>query len=108
MFKAAPDSVADPGLKNRTVPLIGRSDGLVRITCVVQPPPSAKWGRSVAPLRLPIGTTGSVVIRNSPRSFVKPRRAITPTGTEEVKLKVPITERPLNGALFRNPDICWF
>jgi len=35
-------------------------------------------------------TTGSVVIRNSDRSFVRPRSAIAPTGTEELNVKVPL------------------
>ena len=33
--------------------------------------------------------TGSVDMRNSLRSFVRPRNATTPTGTLDVKLNVP-------------------
>ena len=35
------------------------------------------------------GATGSVVIRNSDRSFVSPRRAIAPIGAEDLNVNVP-------------------
>ena len=78
------------------------------MTCVVQPPPLAKCGST---LELPASVTlrsdtGSVVIKNSPRSFVNPRKAMTEMGTLELKVNVPWTlEPPLNGDSFRNADI---
>jgi hypothetical protein len=42
--------------------------------------------------------TGSVLIRNSPRSFVDPRRAIAATGAEELKVNEPLNnEDPFVG-----------
>ena len=44
------------------------------------------------------GTTGRVVSRNSPRSFVKPRSATTETGNADENVNVPNTESlPLKG-----------
>ena len=58
---------------------------------MTQPPPSAKCGTTTVPLPggAVVSMTGSVDIRNSLRSLVSPRGAITPTGTSEVKLNVP-------------------
>ena len=43
--------------------------------------------------------TDNVVIRNSERSFVRPRNATRDTGTEATKVNVPKSEVPLlNGA----------
>src|SRR5256885_2107306 len=64
---------------NVTEPEIAASDGLIRLTTVVQPPPSAKCAIDNAPVVVRArSTTGIVVIRNSDRSLVKPRSAMTP------------------------------
>ena len=42
---------------------------------------------------------GKVVIKKSERSLVRPRKATADTGTEELKVNVPLTGDPeLNGA----------
>ena len=46
--------------------------------------PLSAWVRDTV-----VSMTGSVDIRNSLRSLMSPRSAITPTGTSEVKLNVP-------------------
>src|SRR5690349_11430990 len=60
------------GFANCNVPVIGPSVGFTRRTCVVQPPPSAKWGITAVPVfaAVAMSITGSVDMRNSPRSFV--------------------------------------
>ena len=75
------------------------SDGLTRTIWVVHPPPSAKCGKNnVSDDVDPSVTTGRVVIRNSHRSFVKPRSATTATGTSETKVNDPFNgATPLNG-----------
>ena len=51
--------------------------------------------------------TGNVVIKNSERSLVSPRSAMTDIGGDAVNVKVPISALPpLNGASFRNFAIC--
>ena len=50
--------------------------------------------------------TGSVVIRNSERSFTKPRSATTETGVEELNENEPVNvEAPLKGASSKNAAI---
>src|SRR5437870_12262316 len=73
--------------------------------CVVQPPPSAKWGKMTVPDAgaAARSATGRVVTRKSPRSFVNPRSATAAIGSDEVKVNVPvIDEPPLNGGSLRN------
>src|SRR5262245_65883622 len=54
-----------------------------------------------------VSATGKVVTRNSPRSFVKPRRAVIAKGNEEVSVIVPSKPAaPLNGGWLRNAAIC--
>src|SRR5262245_37441231 len=85
--------------------------GFTSVICVVQPPPSAKCANTAGPddgerARL---TTGSVVSRNSPRSLVAPRNAVTLTGLLAVKLKDPTNEvGPINGLSSRNAATCPF
>src|SRR5437016_1727924 len=81
---------------------------LTNISCVVQPPPSAKWGNKTDwPTGAANSDTGKVVTRNSERSFVKPRKAITDTGSVDVKVNVPLTEvPPLKGDSFKKLAIC--
>ena len=76
---------------NCRFPAIAVSVGFTRKTCVVQPPPSAKCGTTEVPLfgGAVVSMTGSVDIRKSPRSLMKPRSATTATGTLDVKLNVP-------------------
>src|SRR5438132_12281798 len=85
------------------------SVGFTRTICVVQPPPSAKWGNTIAPVAAAErrSVTGNVVIRNSPRSLVNPRSAITAMGMDELKVKAPLREEgPLKGGSLRNFAIC--
>jgi len=50
--------------------------------------------------------TGWVVIRNSDRSLVKPLKATTATGTDEVKVNDPVIDAPpLYGVSFKNRAI---
>src|SRR5262245_61477004 len=84
---------------------------------VVQPPPAAYCGRiagEFAPAES--GAIGSVVIRNSERSLVSPRRATAPIGDDDSNVNVPwIEDAPnttpefvlVNGASLRNFAICW-
>src|SRR5690349_5121274 len=53
--------------------------------------------------------TGRVVIRNSDLSFVRPRRAMTEIGVDELKVNVPKGRLPeLNGDSLRNAANCAF
>src|SRR5437773_4283348 len=78
---------------------------------VVQPPPSAKCGKTAAAtdaeeLR---STTGSAVRRKSARSFTTPRRATTATLFDELSVNEPEkVEGPLNGLSFKKPATCPF
>src|SRR6267143_4020545 len=103
--------VVPDGSLNRTAPERVLSVGLISTTSVVHPPPSANCGIQTVPRTgvAPRSTTGRVVIRNSDRSFVYPRNAVTATGTEELKVKVPLMdEGPLKGASLRNAEMCPF
>src|SRR5262249_8960850 len=79
------------GSKKDMLPPIALLVGFTRKICVLQPPPSAKCGTTMVPVlgAAAVSMTGSVDIRKSPRSFPKPRSAVTPTGSVEVKLNVP-------------------
>ena|SRR5436853_210193 len=79
------------GSVNCTFPVRAVSVAFTRKICVIQPWPSAKWGRTTVPVPgAAVGLiTGSVDMIKSPRSLVRPRKAITPTGMGDVKLKVP-------------------
>src|SRR5215471_13114814 len=77
--------------------------------CVVQPPPSAKWGMTAESIDTGAwrSNTGNVVIRKSLRSLVLPRSATAAIGAEELKVKVPVNEEGLlNGGSLRNLAIC--
>src|SRR5262245_24022008 len=56
--------------------------------------------------------TGNVVMRNSPRSFVSPRKAIAAIGAVELKVKLPLNGGKLlngdcvNGNWYRKAAIC--
>src|ERR1041385_871566 len=92
MFRIGAACPSLPAPKNCRLPLTCVSYGLVRMICVVQPPPSAKCGKTIGLLTAvdSSGDTGRVLIKNSPRSFVSPRSAIAPTGPgDEVNVKVP-------------------
>ena len=52
------------------------------------------------------GVTVCVNTRNSPRSFTRVRRAITPTGAVALNVKLPVNGVALNGASFRNFAVC--
>src|SRR5437879_10988741 len=91
-----PAVVELPASNNLMVPVTGESVGLTSRNADIHPPPSTKWGkRTGSELGDVRFATGSVVIRNSPRSFVNPRSAITDTGTEELTVNAPVTEGPL-------------
>src|SRR5438132_5382898 len=84
--------VAAPfGSVNCTFPVSAVSVEFTRKICVIQPPPSAKWGTTTVPTAFTgvLSITGSVDMRKSPRSLIRPRRATTPTGADESKLNVP-------------------
>ena len=80
------------------------SVGLTSMISLVHPLPSAKCGKTneiveADELRSAIGR---VVIRNSERSFTRPRSATTDTGFDELNVKEPANvEAPLKGASFR-------
>src|SRR4051812_7207719 len=106
-----PPDDAEPGSRNSAWPIRGPSVGFTRTSLVVHPPPTAKCGRTTAALGPVVtkGETGNVVIRNSFRSFVRPRSATTETLCGDVKVKLPSTVLArLNGGWFRNPDIWRF
>src|SRR4051794_37582153 len=85
------------------------SVGLTSKTCVVHPPPAANCGKTIELVDDDvIGATGSVVIRKSERSFIKPRSAIAATGEDDVKVNDCAVESPLNGGSSRNDAICAF
>src|SRR5439155_16836803 len=76
--------------RNCAIPFSTESEAFTSRTCVVQPPPAAKCGIvALADDGAPISTIGRVVIRNSPRSFVKPLSAIAAMGMEDAKVNVP-------------------
>src|SRR5437588_7044314 len=79
------------GSANCKFPVRVLSVGFTRKICVIQPSPSVKWGTTMGPLpgAAAGSMTGSVDMRRSARSFVRPRKATTPTGTDDVKLNVP-------------------
>src|SRR5437588_8667497 len=85
-FAAAPSRSV-----NCTFPVRAVSVGFTRKICVIQPWPSAKWGSTTVPVPgTAVGSiTGSVDMIKSLTSFVRPRKAITPTGTFDLKVKVP-------------------
>jgi len=57
---------------------------------------AAKCGSTIGLVEFDdMGATGSVVIRNSDRSLIYPRRAIAPTGTEDVNVKDRALDDPL-------------
>ena len=92
--------VPEPVPMNVTAPVSTASVGLTSMTSVVQPLPSAKCGNKRVSVDADAsGATGSVVIRNSDRSFVNPRNATTATGTSEVNVNVPPTEVPLKSLM---------
>src|SRR5438552_12130662 len=96
------------GSANRKVPDIVLSVGLTSMISLVHPPPSAKCGNTVAAVEVEElrSATGSVVIRNSERSFTKPRSATTETGVEELNENEPVNvEAPLKGASSKNAAI---
>src|SRR6058998_1975605 len=68
----------DPLPEKMIEPEIGTSDGLIRLINVVQPPPRAKSAICGDSVVCDKSATGIVVIKNSERSFVKPRSATTP------------------------------
>src|SRR5437868_1900897 len=84
-LRAVAAAVDDPWPKNSTVPVRVLIVLLVRMICVLHPPPSAKIGsRGSAPgVEVDIGAVENT---KSLRSFVSPRVAITATGTVDVKL----------------------
>src|SRR5438128_11369447 len=81
---------------------------LTRITCVFQPPPSAKWPITTAFAETASGidVTGCDVTRNSPRWLAKVRSAAGATGADALKVKVPANDGALNGAWSKNFAIC--
>ena len=93
------------------MPVSTVSPGFTSTTCVVHPPPSAKWGNTTGLVEATAlrSATGSVVTRNSRRSFVSPRSAMTEIGTEELNVNVPPTEEPLlKGDSLRKAATCPF
>src|SRR5690242_17907481 len=89
------------GARNSTLPLSVVLPGFTSAISVIHPLPSAKCGKT----RVVFGeggavksATGSVVIRNSPRALVIPRRATTATGSVAFIVRLPFnTEGLLNG-----------
>src|SRR3989442_4752632 len=76
--------------------------------CVVQPPPSAKWGKTDAavPGGEPRSMTGNVVQRRSDRSFRSPRSATTATDFDALNVNVPENAGgPLKRTSLRKPAI---
>src|SRR5437763_13484757 len=100
----APGTVAVPSFTNCTVPVIGASVVFTRTTSVVHPPPSAKWAMPTALLEIVAGrgVTVWVITRKSPRSFTIVRRESTPTGTEVLKVNVPVKLGARKGDSLRN------
>src|SRR5262245_20824506 len=99
------------GSRNRTVPVRALLLGLTSTTCVVHPPPSAKWAAVTGPCAggASRSSIGQAVMRKSERSLINPRTATTAMGTEAVNEKVPLNEDgPLNGDSLRNAAICLF
>src|SRR5690349_8688860 len=91
-------------------PVHGLSVGFERIIFVVQPPPSANCGMfwTLDWMAELIGRmeTGSVVVRKSLRSLVKPRSATADTCNEDVKVNVAwVFFGALNGGSVRNAAI---
>ena len=81
-----------------------------------QPCPSAKCGNTTGSVEVPgngegegggsSGVTGSVVPSHSPAWLAIPRSAITATGAEAWKEKVPTMPATSNGGAFRSPARC--
>src|SRR3989454_4401258 len=80
------------------------SVGLVKMISVAHPPPFTTWGKmSGCSLEAITLATGSVDIRNSPRSFTNPRIATAATGTEDANVNAAsVMGIPLNGLSLRN------
>src|SRR5262245_42670628 len=89
-----------------------RSVGFTRRTCVRHPPPSAKCGSTIGvDDEEEIGITGRVVIKNSERSLVYPRRSITPTGIDDENVNVRASANGRDGrkgVSVKNAAICEF
>src|SRR5689334_21734125 len=75
---------------NSTLPRTVWLVEFTNIVCVVHPPPSAKCGMMVPADGAERSTTGSVLMMNCERSFVRPRNAIANTGDDDSKVKVPL------------------
>src|SRR5579883_3014484 len=82
-----------------TFPAIGSSVGLTSTICVIHPAPATKSGKTTGVCGLVLsGTIGSVVRRKTPRSLIKPRIAVAPTGTDDVNVKDCAGAEPLKGS----------
>jgi len=82
------------------------NQGSLRRAIAVVPQDPALFHRTIAEN---ISTTGTVVSKNSPRSFVTPRRAVMATGFDDVKVNEPEKPAgPLNGFSFRKAATCPF